>query len=86
MTKRFLIRPGHVISPEDGDLHWISARQIMDLNHIDPRECIVIDDRRPDTSLGYTEEYLSTLLELGPMRNIYSPVSLAERRQYPIQR
>lgn len=58
----------------------------MDLNNIDPRECIVIDRSRPETSRAYSQEYLDTLLELRPMTHMYSPVGPAERRAYPIRR
>lgn len=82
--KRFLVRPGYVVSANDDEFHWISARQIMDLNHVRSEECVVIDRRRPETVLGLTDEYISTLLELTPMTYWYSPVGSVERRAYPI--
>lgn len=40
--KRYLVRPGRVMSKNDGDIHYIGARQLMHLHGVDPRECIVI--------------------------------------------
>lgn len=83
MTKRFLVRPGHIGSLNDYDVHYISARQIMNLHGVDPRECVVLDPQRPASLPGYSDEYLSALLELKP-HHIYFKVTEAERRQYPL--
>ncbi len=82
--KRFVIRPGWVTSVNDGQDHWITARQVIQLHGVDPRECIIIDKRDPSSSMGYSPEYLARLLELKPMKSFYSPIGPAERRAYPI--
>lgn len=40
--KKYLVRPSKVVSKNDGDVHFIGAREIMRLHGVDPRECIVI--------------------------------------------
>lgn len=44
MRKKYLVRPSEVVSKTDGDVHSISAQQLMRLHGVDPRECIVIKD------------------------------------------
>lgn len=44
MKKRYLVRPSTVQSRNDGDVHYISAGQLIALHGVDPRECIIIED------------------------------------------
>jgi len=84
MVKRFICYGGFVISPNDGDLHWISARRVAQLHKVNQQECIFIDHNEEKSYQGYDSEFLDTLLELKPYPNWYSPVTPAERRAYPI--
>lgn len=86
--KRFVVYPGEVISKEDFDRHWISARQLMSLYRVQPHECIVIDERfrRCDPSGRQERELLKTLMPLYPMAGLdYRPVSDRERARYPLE-
>lgn len=42
-TKKYLVFPGTIISKNDGDKHYISARSIMHLYMVRPEDCIVVD-------------------------------------------
>jgi len=43
--KRWLIVPGTIISKRDGDLHYISAEDLMWLYRVNPAECVVHNER-----------------------------------------
>lgn len=40
--KKYLVRPSKVVSKNDGDVHHISAQQLIRLHGVNPQECIVI--------------------------------------------
>jgi hypothetical protein len=40
--KRYLVRPSTIVSKNDRGVHRISARDLIRLHGVDPRECIVI--------------------------------------------
>lgn len=40
--KRYLVRPSEVVSVNDGETHYISARELMELHGVDRRECVII--------------------------------------------
>lgn len=40
--KRFLVRPSQVVSKHDGEIHHISAGELMRLHGVHPSECVVI--------------------------------------------
>ncbi len=42
--KKYVIFPGNVISPYDGDEHYISANKLIELYKVDRDECIIIHD------------------------------------------
>ena len=45
MTKtRYVLRPSNVTSRSDGDVHFISARQLADLYGVSLRECKILMD------------------------------------------
>jgi len=50
MAKRYLVMPGKVASKNDGNVHYVNARQLMDLYNVDPKECIIYKGDQP---LGY---------------------------------
>ncbi len=41
MRKKYLIRPGYVISQSDGQRHWIGPAQLMHLYGVRPAECVI---------------------------------------------
>lgn len=61
MDKKFIIWPGHVTSKTDGQTHYISARALIDLWGVNPKECIIVNPHRPETMRG-----LPLLPVLGP--------------------
>jgi hypothetical protein len=81
---RFVLHPGYVTSPNDGDRHYIGARQLADLYGVRLSECVVIDPERPRISLGHGD--LSAYLHLFPSAEgaAYWRISETERAQYPI--
>lgn len=42
---KYLVCPGIVISKHDGQEHYISARELISLFNVNPRECKIIDSR-----------------------------------------
>ena len=44
MRKEFLIVPGKVTSIRDGDIHFISAHQLINLYGVKRDECIIVRD------------------------------------------
>jgi hypothetical protein len=80
---RFALHVGDVISPNDGDVHHISAPALARLYGVSLRECVVVDPDRPDGVVGVD---LDRLLHLYPSSQgaAYWPISESERRQYPI--
>lgn len=45
---KYLICPGEVISQTDGDIHFVSANQLMRLYKVRPDQCIVLPDVSPE--------------------------------------
>ncbi len=63
MVKKYLVIPGWVKSKTDGDRHYITARELMQLYKVPPNECVVFDIRFPD------KMYYEGLIELKPSYN-----------------
>lgn len=61
---KYVLFPGYVISKHDLDSHWISADRLAYLYGVDIRKCIVVDNRRPSTSMGYRK--MPNYVELYP--------------------
>ena len=40
--KKYIVRPGYVFSRSDGDRHYVSAGQLMNLHGVCISECIII--------------------------------------------
>lgn len=59
--KRYLVIGGNVISKNDGDEHYISARRLVDLYRVDIAECVLVDDGRIETVRGLNTHGLITL-------------------------
>lgn len=47
MDKRYLLFPGYVQSVTNGDVYRVSARQLMDIHHLNPAECVIFRAKRP---------------------------------------
>ena len=39
---QYIIRPGTMVSKTDGDVHYITAEQLMHLYQVDPEVCVTI--------------------------------------------
>ena len=48
---KYFVYPGEIDSNSDGDTHYISAKQLVLLYGVDPRECKII--LKPQDELGY---------------------------------
>lgn len=48
--KKYLICPGEIRSRHDGDIHKISASQLIHLYKVDPKECIIVNS--PESARG----------------------------------
>ena len=46
---KYIIHPGYIISPRDGDEHFIDDRTIMELFKVPPMKCDTRDYRNPRT-------------------------------------
>ena len=40
--KKYIVYSGGVVSRNDGDVHYITAEQIMQLHHVNPQDCIIV--------------------------------------------
>lgn len=49
---KYLIIGDWVRSKNDGDRHYISARQLIELYGLDPKECKTIENNQPMSLLG----------------------------------
>ena len=59
---RYVVYPDFVRSRHDGEMHFIDARQLMDLYGVRPDECVVDDLRGP----GPRVTVAANLIPLGP--------------------
>lgn len=82
--KKFAIFPGYVRSIQDGDMHFISAADLMNLYGVRQEECVIVDPHSNFTS--YPGIDLSKLLHLKPLTGLaYRKVSDRERQMYPLR-
>lgn len=44
MKKKYAILPGYVFSRSDGDRHFITAKQLIQLYGVNPAECIEVGE------------------------------------------
>src|SRR5437763_16714066 len=63
--KRYVLCPGPVTSKIDGDLHYITARQLAFLYQVPMNECYV-DSGSMHWKTGKTQEHLDSLIWLFP--------------------
>lgn len=50
--KKYLVCPGHVHSFNDGQLHYISSRQLISLYKVDIEECVINSNLNPKNPNG----------------------------------
>ena len=60
---KYLVFGGHVISQSDDDIHYISARKLVELYRVPINECVLIDESNPRSAKK------SLLLTLGLKKN-----------------
>lgn len=54
---KYFVHPGHIKSKSDGDVHNISAQQLIRLYGVNPVECKII--LKPEDERGYdTSQYI----------------------------
>jgi len=58
---KYIIDPGYVRSKSDGDVHYISAQQLMKLYNVSPAECLI---NHVDNWQGYTDDFIGNLIWL----------------------
>lgn len=63
MTAKYIIVPGEVRA-KDGDVHFITAEQLISLYKLNPADCIVFTTKLRQQ--GYTEDFLNACIWLGP--------------------
>jgi len=56
MDKKYIIHPGWVYSITDGERHYITAYQLMNLYHVQPSECII--DRDEQSTIGLRGKFI----------------------------
>lgn len=52
MKAKYLVIGDWIRSSEDGDRHYISARQLIDLYGVDSKECKTIENNQPMSLVG----------------------------------
>ena len=45
-NKKYVLCPGDVVSKKDGERHFISAAQLLDLYHVSLKDCFVCSDEK----------------------------------------
>lgn len=72
MAKKYAVAPGYVKSKSDSDVHFVSAKSLINLYHVNPRDCIIMDtdayfgDESSEAMRGYSKELLDSLVWLTP--------------------
>jgi hypothetical protein len=78
-VKKYLVRPGHVTSFEDGDRHWISAPALIRLYNVDPHECVIDGQDMASPRLrGYNQGFLDS--SMGPRTRLRRQLRRPEAR------
>lgn len=65
MSKKYVLHPGEVQSQSDGDIHYISYAQLINLYQLNPAECI-LSDPKGEWMHGLTSEFIAGLTHLYP--------------------
>ncbi len=47
---KYVVRPTRIISVNDGQTHYVGSQALIRLYGVNPRECIIYDERLPDES------------------------------------
>jgi len=62
MTPKYLVCPGYVTSQNDGDTHFVGARELMELYRVNPELCVIRE-------WGDHRAYPKELIRLAPQRS-----------------
>ena len=63
---KYIVHPGYVRSRVDNEQHWISARQLMNLYGVSPKECVIGPLSSPIRIHGLTRNAIAKLIHLVP--------------------
>lgn len=67
MKKKYALYPSDVISQNDGQRHYITARRLCELYGVDPNECMIAPlSRRGSIAAGYDPKFIASLIPLRP--------------------
>jgi hypothetical protein len=70
--QRYIVEPGEVISDRDGQRHWVSANELIQLYAVDRSECIIEDNMRfTNEALGNERVYGEGMVRLRPQNSGY---------------
>lgn len=64
----YAVFPGDILSAHDTDVHFVSARRLIELYGVDPSECVVIHD---EERVGRSGINLDELIHLRPSVGAY---------------
>ena len=62
MSKKYALIGGYVRSQHDFDMHFVSANDLLRLYGLDPKICVLLDSRRPESLLRLNND----LIRLNP--------------------
>lgn len=72
---RYMCHAGYVISPVDGDLHYVGSETVSTLYGVPRDECIMVRDIR--ALYAFTNKYIESLVHLFPRNDgNYSKIPL----------
>lgn len=66
--KKYLVCPRYIISSTDGQIHHVTARELMRLYDVSPAECVVDDGRESYRSFS-SGRYLNELIPIVPLNS-----------------
>lgn len=55
--KKYAVHPDRIVSKTDGQMHFISAYQLMKLYGVQPTECVVCSDKHPNMGI-HNNDYI----------------------------
>jgi hypothetical protein len=58
-VKKYLVIPDYVKSKNDGQKHYITAKELIRLYGVNPKECVIYDPSK--------RQHTSNLIPLGPL-------------------
>jgi len=64
--KKYIVLPGYVDSKNDGERHYISAQQLIDLYGVNIKLCVIVPYGSEHRPRGYSEEQFNSMIKLYP--------------------